>query len=74
MIDPVRQEILSHLERVSELAPDVRFGQMIAFLTFLAAGPWDQKLWDLEDDQLLEALRRHVEDLSKREPSALGAG
>ena len=67
MIDPQRQEILRQLERVSELAPDMRFGQLIANMAFLAAGPWDQTLWDLEDGQLLAALRQHVADLAARE-------
>jgi hypothetical protein len=69
MINPVRQEILRELERLSELAPDVRFGQLVANLTFLAAGPWEEALWDLEDDQLLGAIRQHVADLSSRQQS-----
>jgi hypothetical protein len=67
MIPPVRQDILRELGRLSELAPDLRFGQMIANLAFLAAGPWDETLWDLEDDRLLEAIRQHVGELSARQ-------
>jgi hypothetical protein len=67
MIPPVRQEILRQLERLSELAPDLRFGQLVANLAFLAAGPWDQTLWDLEDERLLAAIRQHVTDLSTRQ-------
>jgi hypothetical protein len=67
MIDSTRAEILRKLERVSELAPDVRFGQLVANLAFLAAGPWDETLWDLEDDKLLAALRQHLADLSERQ-------
>jgi len=67
MINPVRHEILRELERLSELAPDVRFGQLIANLAFLAAGPWEEALWDLEDDQLLAAIHQHVADLSSRQ-------
>ena len=69
MINPVRQEILRELERLSELAPDVRFGQLVANLTFLAAGPWEEALWDLEDDQLLAAIHQHVADISSRQQS-----
>ena len=65
----VRREILRELERLSELAPDVRFGQLIANLTFLAAGPWEEALWDIEDDQLLAAIHQHVADLSNRQQS-----
>jgi hypothetical protein len=68
MINPVRQEILRELERLSELAPDVRFGQLVANLTFLAAGPWEEALWDLEDDRLLAAIHQHVADLLVRQP------
>ena len=70
IIPPIRQEVLHQLERVSELAPEVRFGQLIASLAFIAAGPWDQTLWDLEDEQLLAALQQHVADLSLRQTTA----
>lgn len=66
MIDPTRQEIIARLQRLSELATDMRFGQLIANLTFMAAGPWDQKLWDVEDDQLLSAMRQLEFDLSQQ--------
>ncbi|MBI1902992.1 MAG: hypothetical protein HYS13_17985 [Planctomycetia bacterium] len=66
MIDPVRQEILTQLRRLSELAPDVRFGQLIANLAFLAEGPWNETLWDLEDEKLLAAIQKHAADLSQR--------
>ena len=42
------------------------FGQLIANLAFMAAGPWDQTLWDLEDEQLLVAVRQLESDLLKR--------
>jgi hypothetical protein len=67
MITPERQEILSLLHRASELSPDVRFGQLVANLAVIAAGPWDETLWDLEDDVLLQGLRQLVSDLSDRQ-------
>ena len=70
MIEPTRQEILTRLARLSELAPDMRFGQLIANLTFMAAGPWDQTLWDLEDELLVGAIRRMESDLSRRADEA----
>jgi len=48
MISPLRQEILCHLERVSAWAPEVRFGQLMAHLAFLGAGPWNHRVWDVE--------------------------
>jgi hypothetical protein len=67
MIHSTRREILVQLERLSELAPEMRFGQLVANLAFLAAGPWDQTLWDLDDEQLLAAMKRHLADLSRRQ-------
>jgi len=61
-----RQEILRLLERLSELTPDVRFGQLIANLSYLAVGPTNEAIWDMEDDQLEAALRKHIADLSDR--------
>jgi hypothetical protein len=67
MITPVRKEVLRLLEQVSELAPDVRFGQLLANLSYMALGPTNEAIWDMEDEQLLEALRQHLADLSRRQ-------
>jgi hypothetical protein len=37
MTDPIRAEILTRLDRLGDLAPDMRFGQPIANLAFIAA-------------------------------------
>lgn len=66
MIEPSRQELLMRLARLSELTPDMRFGQLIANLAFMAAGPWDQTLWDLEDERMVDAMRQMETDLSQR--------
>jgi hypothetical protein len=65
MTPPQRQEIFRLLERLSELTPDVRFGQLIANLSYLALGPTNEAIWDMEDDQLADAIRRHIVDLSQ---------
>ena len=67
MNETTRHEILNRLERLGRLAPELRFGQLIANLAFMAAGPWNETLWDLEDDQLLEAIRQMEADLSQRD-------
>jgi hypothetical protein len=66
MIDITRQEILTRLARLSDLAPDMRFGQLITNLAFMATGPGDITLWDLEDEQLVAAIRQMESDLSQR--------
>jgi hypothetical protein len=66
IIDSTRKEILRELERMSELTPDVRFGQLIANLSYLAAGPTNEAIWDMEDEKLLETIRAHLKRLSKQ--------
>jgi hypothetical protein len=66
MITAQRQEILRLLERLSELTPEVRFGQLIANLSYLAIAPTNEAIWDMEDEQLLAAIHKHIEDLSNR--------
>ncbi len=71
MIDPVREEILRLLPRLNELTPDVRFGQLVANLSYLAVGPTAEAVWDMEDEQLLEAIRQHIADFSERSVEAV---
>jgi hypothetical protein len=66
MITAQRREILQLLERLSELTPDVRFGQLIANLSYLAVAPTNEAIWDMEDEQLLAAIRKHIAELSQR--------
>jgi len=66
MISPTRKHILQELEQLSELTPDVRFGQLIANLSYMAIGPTNEAIWDMGDDQLLAAIRQHKADLSQR--------
>jgi hypothetical protein len=60
MMQPVRQEVLKVLSELSEVAPEVRFGQLIANLSYLARGLANESIWDMEDDELLEAAREHL--------------
>jgi hypothetical protein len=66
MIAVQRQEILRLLERLSELTPDVRFGQLIANRSYLAIGPTNEAIWDVEDEQLVAAIRKLIANLSER--------
>ena len=69
MINPVRQEVLQTLAEISELAPEVRFGQLIANLSYLARGLSNESIWDMEDDELLAAARKHLEEWRSRRGS-----
>jgi hypothetical protein len=69
MIDATRRQILERLGQLSELAPEIRFGQLIANLSTIAEGPWDETLWNLDDEKLLAAADQFVADLDRRRAS-----
>jgi len=71
MITPERREILRLLEPLSELAEDMRFGQLICNLVTLAGGADAAAIWDIEDADLLPAVRKFVEVLTNRRAAIL---
>ena len=62
-----RQEIFKALAEMSERYSEWRFGQMVANVSFWAKGPTTQAIWDVEDQQFLETLKKHLE---KKPPNA----
>jgi hypothetical protein len=66
----VRQELLRMLGKLGEQAPDVRFGQLLANLSYMAKSFTAEAIWDVEDEELLEAARDHLEELSARHSPA----
>jgi hypothetical protein len=62
MTTPVRKDILSVLSELGDSCPDVRFGQLIANLSYLAKGPTNEAIWDMEDEELLAAARQHLQE------------
>ncbi len=62
MTTQVRKDILHVLAELSYCCPEVRFGQLIANLSYLAKGPANEAIWDVEDDEFLEAARKHLEE------------
>jgi hypothetical protein len=66
MINPVRQEVLHVLAELSEVCPEVRLGQLMANLSYLARGLSNEAIWDMEDEELLAAARKHLEQWRAR--------
>ncbi len=62
MTTEIRQDILQLLAELSECCPEVRFGQLIANLSYLAKGPGSEAIWDVEDEELLAAARKHLDE------------
>jgi hypothetical protein len=62
MIDPTRRELLRLIEELSVACPEYRLGQMILNLAFLAREDGDRFAWDVEDAELIAAVRKHLAD------------
>ena len=63
----LKRDILRALSELVEHTPDLRFGQLIANLSVIARGPSPEAVWDMEDDELLEAVRSHIGDYERRQ-------
>ena len=68
----VRRQLLEVLGELSEHTPDVRFGQLLANLSYMAKSFTSEAIWDVEDEELLEAAKSHLEDLSAACPRVIG--
>jgi hypothetical protein len=69
----VRDELLRVLSEFSDHAPDMRLGQLIANLAFLARSSGPPDIWEVEDEELLEAGRSHLRDLERRSEALAAA-
>ena len=69
MIPFVRQEILRVLADLSACCSDVRFGQLLANLSYLAKGSTNAAIWEMEDEELLVAAQQHLATLRQRHTS-----
>ena len=66
MISDQRRELLQLLSQLSEEVPDVRFGQLIANLSYIGRDLSAESIWEIEDEQLLRAAREHLEQWRSR--------
>jgi hypothetical protein len=56
-----RAELLATIAELSQMYPNWRLGQLVANV----AGWADQEIWDIEDEQLLEAARVHMQQMTR---------
>jgi hypothetical protein len=66
MTNSVRQDVLQALGELSEAFPEWRLGQMIANLAVVARGATGEAIWDVEDDELLAAIHRQLDNRRAR--------
>ncbi len=75
MNDIVRDELIESLAELRQALPSMRFGQLVANMATVARGAVAGAIWEMEDDELLGAIRWQLQQLSARaagdvEPSA----
>jgi hypothetical protein len=66
MRDASHEELLDVLHELHLACPEVRFGQLIVNLSYLARGPAVESTWDMEDKELLAAAKKQLENLRSR--------
>jgi hypothetical protein len=71
MIADTRRNVLDTLSAISALAPKMRFGQLVATLSFLAEDKSDHTIWEIEDAELLSVLEAHWAELAARRSSEI---
>lgn len=57
MNDPDTDGLLAALAELRRVQPSLRFGQLIASLAMVARGDTPGAVWEIEDDELAEAIR-----------------
>lgn len=60
MTDAIRQELLRIVAELSEAQPDVRLGQLITNLSYVARGLSNEAAWEVEDKELLAAAKEQL--------------
>ena len=61
----LKRDIIGTLSELIEHTLDIRFGQLIANLSVIARGSTPEAVWDMEDDELLEAMKSHIKDFAR---------
>jgi len=62
----IRRQLLRVLDDLGEYTPDVRFGQLLANLSYMAKSFSAEAIWDVDDEELLSAAKGHLKELSER--------
>lgn len=56
-----REEAVEALTELIAACPEMRIGQLVANLSYVARGYTQESIWDMEDHELLAATRRFLE-------------
>ena len=59
-------ELIESLAELRQALPSMRLGQLIANMATVARGAVGGAIWEMEDDELLDAIRWQLQQLSSR--------
>jgi hypothetical protein len=62
-------ELLSRLAELNRACPEMRFGQLIANMAVVARGTEPGAIWEMKDEELLEAVNWQLAELLSRRGS-----
>ncbi len=65
------ERILEVLAEIRQLNPNLRFGQLVVNISYLAQGWTKSAAWDVEDDKFLMAATSYLESLKRTDRGAL---
>lgn len=63
-------ELIESLTELRQALPSMRLGQLIANMATVARGAVPGAVWEMEDDELLHAIRWQLQQLSSRSAAA----
>ena len=69
MSERTRSELFDALRELLDAMPDYRFGQAISNLALLARGGDGDPVYEVEDDELLAAALKHLQDWRRSHPA-----
>ena len=70
MTEREREDLLAGLNEIGKLCPELRFGQLIANLAVAARGTEPGAIWDMEDEELRDAVKWQLAELAGRRTGA----
>ena len=66
MNDTAHDELIESLAELRQALPSMRLGQLIANMATVARGAVAGAVWEMEDDELLDAIRWQLQQLASR--------
>ena len=66
MMTQVQREALDLQAEILNLAPEIRLGQLWSFMGFLGHVEFHQSIDNLDDELMVQVLRRHRDNMARR--------